>query len=169
VLLASVLFMRRMATTTEGRFSHDRLPGPLPEGVVVYDLVGPLFFGAAERAMGAIRAIDSGVRVVIFRMEQLLTVDVTGLVALEGVLEELERHGIKAVLVGVRRPARELFARAGLAPVKGKLAFCDDMESAFRLLGARVRGLRRMDIGPVRVDVLRRRRKPRPRPPDQLG
>ncbi|MBS1150969.1 MAG: putative SulP family transporter, partial [Myxococcaceae bacterium] len=168
VLLASVLFMRRMATTTEGHFSRDRLPGPLPPGAVVYDVVGPLFFGAAERAMGAIRAIDAKVQVVIFRMEQLLTVDVTGLVALEGVLEELERHGIKVVLVGLRPPAREMFERAGLAPVEGKLAFCNDMESAFRLLGARLHHYRRTDIGPVRVDVLRRRRRSRSKPADHL-
>ena len=34
--------------------------------------------GAAERAMGAIRAIDSTVRVLVFNMEQVLTIDVTG-------------------------------------------------------------------------------------------
>lgn len=158
VLLASILFIRRMATTTAGTlsFDHASLPGPLPKGVVVYDLVGPLFFGAAERAMGAIRAIDSSVKVLLFNMEQVITIDVTGLVALEGVLEEMAHHGIKVILVGVPPASRALFKRAGLEPVPGKLAFCDDLEAAYALLGAKLHSYERQSTGPIRLHVLNR-------------
>ncbi len=158
VLLAGILFIRRMATTTEGRLSvdHEALPGPLPKGVVVYDLVGPLFFGGAERAMGAIRAIDSSVKVLLFNMEQVLTIDVTGLVALEGVLEEMEHHGIKVILVGVPPRARALFDRAGLKAVAGKLAFSDDLEQAYGLIGAKLEHAQRRQAGPIRLHVLNR-------------
>jgi SulP family sulfate permease len=131
VLMASMLFMRRMAVTTEGHFTHQDLPGGLPEGVVVYDINGPLFFGAAERAMGALRAIGANVKVVVFRMEQMLALDVTGLVALETVLDEMEHHGIKVLLVGVPQRAKEMFAKAGLVPEEGKLAFADSLDQAF--------------------------------------
>lgn len=156
VMLASLLFMRRMAVTTRGRFVEEGLPGNLPEGVTVYDLTGPLFFGAAERAMGAIRAIGAHVKVVIFRMEQVLAVDVTGLVALETVLDEMEHHGIKVILVGVPGPAQDMFQKAGLIPVEGKLAFCDTLDEAFALLGARMHRYRRLRVGPVRLHVLNR-------------
>jgi SulP family sulfate permease len=168
VLLASMLFMRRMATTTQGKFVEHGLPGTLPEGVTVYDITGPLFFGAAERAMGAIRAIGEHVKVVVFRMEQVLAVDVTGLVALETVLDEMERHGIKVVLVGVPPKALEMFKKAGLAPVEGKLAFCDTIEQAFAMLGARLHRYRRLRVGPVRVHVLNKHKKAVAKSPRQL-
>lgn len=172
IVLAALLFMRRMATTTEGRIAepdHHALPGPLPEGVVIYDLVGPLFFGAAERALGAIRNLDERVAVVIFRMEQVITVDLTGLVALEGVLEEMARHRIKAVLVGLRPQARELLERSGVEPVPERLAFCADMEEAFHLIGARLHAYRRLKAGPLRFHVLHRHRSSLVRPRRQTG
>lgn len=169
VLLASMLFMRRMAVTTEGKFVESGLPVPLPEGVTLYDINGPLFFGAAERAMGAIRAIGDHVKVVIFRMDQVDHVDVTGLVALESVLEELARHGIKAVLVGAPEAALQMFAKAGLKPVEGKLAICRTLDEALTLLGARVHHYRRTRTGPVRVHVMDRHKRAAahsPRPVD---
>jgi SulP family sulfate permease len=159
VVLASLLFMRRMAATTQGRFVEHGLPTPPPPGVTVYDLTGPLFFGAAERAMGALRAIGEHVKVVVFRMEQVTAVDVTGLVALETVLAELERHGIKVVLVGVAPDARALFTKAGLLPVEGKLAMATTVEEAFAMLGAKLPRYRRVHVGPVRVQVLNRHRR----------
>lgn len=159
VLLASMLFMRRMAVTTEGRVVEHGLPATPPEGVIVYDINGPLFFGAAERAMGAIRAIGADVKVVVFRMDQVSMVDVTGLVALETVLDELERHGIKVVLVGVRDAAREMFRAAGMVPVEGKLAFAQTTEEAFELLGAKIQRYQRRRLGPVRIHVLDHRRR----------
>ncbi len=159
MVLASLLFMRRMAQTTRGRFVEHGLPSPVPPGVTVYDLTGPLFFGAAERAMGALRAIGEHVKVVVFRMDQVTTVDVTSLVALETVLSELARHGIKVVLVGVGSDARALFTRAGVVPVEGTLAFAATVEEAFALLGAKLPRYRRVLVGPVRVHVLDRHRR----------
>ncbi len=162
VVLASLLFMRRMATTTEGRIAepdHRALPGPLPEGVVIYDLVGPLFFGAAERAVRAIRAIGGDVRVVIFRMEQVPSADVTGLVAMEGVMEELHRHGIKLILVGLRGQAREAFERGGFQAMPDRLALCEDMRGAFQLMDAKLHTYRRRPgLGPLRIQALPRHR-----------
>jgi SulP family sulfate permease len=55
VLLAALLFMRRMAelssVTLVGK-GHAALVPPLPPGVILYDVAGPLFFGAAQKAMG---------------------------------------------------------------------------------------------------------------------
>jgi SulP family sulfate permease len=158
VLLASLLFIRRMARTTTGTIAQDHsdLPGPLPPGVVLYDLVGPLFFGAAERAMGAIRAIDSKVKVVVFNMEQVLGIDVTGLVALEGVLEEMAHHHIKVIVCNVPPPVQELFDRAGLHSIPGRLAFCGSFGQVYELLGAKHERYERKGNGPLRVHVLTR-------------
>ena len=104
VVLAALMFMRRMAEVTEVRVaageSHAAL-GPLPPGVAVYDINGPLFFGAAERAMSTLELVAAKTRVVILRMANVSTIDATGLVALESALAELRRHGCMAILSGV--------------------------------------------------------------------
>ena len=167
IVLASLLFMRRMATVSEGHVSHPdhrALPGPLPEGVVIYDLSGPLFFGAAERALNAMRAIGADVRVIIFRMEQVPSADVSGLVAMEGVLREMERQRIKAIFVGLHGQAKEVFERGGLRDKEGEVAFCANMIEAFRVMNARLHTYRRRNLGPISFQVLHRE-KTKPRAP----
>ena len=159
VMLASLLFMRRMAVNATGQFAEpdrNQLPGPLPEGVVIYDMVGPLFFGAAERAVGALRAIDAKVKVIIFRMERVPTADLTGLVAAESVLHEMEAQGIKSIFVGLHGQAREVFERGGITSRPDKVAICETMEEAFKLIGVRLHTYRRHRVGPIHFQVLNR-------------
>lgn len=159
IVLASLLFMRRMASLSEGHVSapdHRALPGPLPEGVIIYDLSGPLFFGAADRALHAIRAIGEEVRVIIFRMEQVPSADVTGLVAMEGVLREMSRQSIKAIFVGLQGQTREVFERGGLREKPDEVAFCATMVDAFRLMDARLHTYKRRNLGSFRFQVLHR-------------
>ena len=161
IVLASLLFMRRMASLSEGHVSHAdhrALPGPLPEGVVIYDLSGPLFFGAAERALNAMRAIGTDVRVIIFRMEQVPSADVTGLVAMEGVLREMARQQIKAIFVGLHGQARDVFQRGGLQDKPGEVAFCATMVDAFQVMNAKLHTYRRRNLGPLKFQVLHRER-----------
>ncbi|HJW33746.1 MAG TPA: C4-dicarboxylic acid transporter DauA, partial [Holophagaceae bacterium] len=172
VMLASLLFMRRMAAVTEGRIAepdHSALPGPLPEGVVIYDLSGPLFFGATERAMGAIRAIGGDVRAVIFRMEQVPAADVTGIVALEGVLEELARQRVKVILVGLQPNVKAAFAKAGVVAKEGHVAVCDDMVAAFQALHAKLHPIRHLEKGALHFHLLHRHKAQLGRTRRQVG
>ena len=108
--LAAMLFMRRMVEVTEAHMVGDAeetaLPGPVPPGVVVYRVYGPLFFGAAQKAMGALGSIGNTARVVVFWLEQVPAMDATGLVALESAIERLRDAGIVAVLHGLRTQPR---------------------------------------------------------------
>ena len=111
VLLAALLFMRRMIKLTRMRLfsgAHPGLPQALPEGVFVYHIDGPLFFGAAQKAMETLRVIADKARVVILRMEDVPDMDATGLVALESALDRLERQKISIILSGVQRQPRRL-------------------------------------------------------------
>lgn len=163
VVFASLLFMRRMASTTQGDVAEadpGALPGTLPPGVVLYDITGPLFFGAAERAMGALRAIDSATRAVVFRLERVPTIDATGLVAFESAIAELNRHQILAVLVGLQPQAARLLHRAGILPEEGRVAICADMVAAFHALGAPVNAppsRRPRRKGPIQIHVQARK------------
>jgi sulfate permease, SulP family len=115
VVLAALLFMRRMASLTktdvfEGE-SHAST-GPLPPGVVVYDIHGPLFFGAAQKAMGALGVVDQTARAVVLRLDDVPTIDSTGLVALESALDLLRRHGCMAVIIGLKAQPEGLLRKA---------------------------------------------------------
>lgn len=168
VVFASLLFMRRMAHTTQGDLVEadpGALPGPLPAGVVIYDITGPLFFGAAERAMGALRAIDSATRAVIFRLEQVPNIDATGLVAFESAIAELNRHHIKAILVGLQPQAARLMNRAGIVADAGRVAICADMVEAYKALGAPLREtrLRPLRTGRIQIHIQARKLGSKPR------
>lgn len=129
VVLAALLFIRRMseisgATLVGGPDGHTALG--LPPGVVFYDVAGPMFFGAAEKAFEALTVVSDGVHTVIMDLEDVPAIDATGLVALETTVQRLNGFGIKVVLSGVRSQPRRALAKAGFADSPGKLEITDN-------------------------------------------
>src|SRR5262245_17379355 len=133
IVMAALLFMRRMAevsgVTLVSGGHHPALAVPLPRGIVVYDLAGPLFFGAAQKAMSALRTVERRkVQVVVLDMEDVPALDATGLVSLESLIAELNADAIKVVLVGVQPQPLRAFARAGWKDRKGRLRIFQSVE-----------------------------------------
>ncbi|MGZ3438915.1 MAG: C4-dicarboxylic acid transporter DauA [Polyangia bacterium] len=138
VVLAALLFMKRMAELSETKLDigtmakHD-----LPPGVKLYEVAGPLFFGAAQRAMSALDQISGvkgeGPQSVILFLGQVPAIDATGVVALETTVDKLKRSGNKVILAGMRAQVAEVVARAGLVAERGKLAIAPDLDSALSL------------------------------------
>jgi sulfate permease, SulP family len=125
VVLASLLFLRRMSEVSTVRLVDEHpfgLDRPLPSGVVLYEVAGPLFFGAARQAMAALAATNKGVRVVVLDLRSVPAMDVTGLVALESAMERLQRAQVFVVLAGVQPQPLRVMARAGWRGRRGKLA-----------------------------------------------
>src|SRR5450432_2416160 len=96
VVLAALLFMRRMAELTQGKLTAPEagaavadLPPTLAGKVALYEIAGPLFFGAAQKAMASLGLISSSIKVVILRLENVPVMDATGLVALESAIASL--------------------------------------------------------------------------------
>lgn len=125
IMLAALLFMRRMAEVSGVRLvgsRHPALDAPLPPGVLLYDVAGPLFFGAAQKAMSALAVVEKQkVQVVMLDLEDVPAIDATGLVALESLIHRLNGAGIKVVLVGVEGQPLRALARAGFRNRKGRL------------------------------------------------
>ncbi len=125
ILIAALLFMRRMAevsgVTLVGE-GHPDLEEPLPRGVVLYDIAGPLFFGAAQKAMMALRTVEQRhVLVVVLDLEHVPAIDATGLVGLESLVKRLNEAKIKVILVGVQDQPLRALAKAGWRNRKGRL------------------------------------------------
>ena len=111
---------------------------PLPPELVVFEVGGPLFFGAAQKAISQLHAVDRTVRVVVIDLSSVPAIDVTGLVALESAVDSLYRDGIHAVLGGVNeQPARAL-ERAHWQSSEGRLEIFTDMKEAMAVARAMV-------------------------------
>ncbi|HET9959093.1 MAG TPA: C4-dicarboxylic acid transporter DauA [Polyangiaceae bacterium] len=121
VLLAAVLFMRRMAELTQTRVLHGSSEGnsvrdteQLPAAIAVYEILGPLFFGAAQRGMAALDALSDRVRIVVLDLSRVPVIDASGLVALESALERLRRARRFVILGGPLPEPKAVFDRAEL-------------------------------------------------------
>jgi sulfate permease, SulP family len=133
VVLAALLFMKRMAEVTEMRLVDEHPFGidrPLPQGVLLYEIAGPLFFGAAQQAMSALHTVDKGVRVVILDLRAVPALDATALVGLESAFDRLWKDQVFVILAGVRPQPLRAMARAGWRGRHGRMAIYRSFERA---------------------------------------
>ncbi len=132
VLLAALMFMKRMAvltkTTTLQQVKFEKFT--VPPGVRIYEMAGPLFFGAAKTAMEAIHTAGGLDHTVIISMQNVPTMDATGLVALESVLDRLKRSKVKVIFAGVTLEVAEIMKEAGIERKPGQIAYAPDVETA---------------------------------------
>jgi SulP family sulfate permease len=141
VVLAALLFMRRMADLTHGTLMGGDVGGadaaaPAPEvpkalagKVAIYEIAGPLFFGAAQKAMSRLGGLSGRASVVVIRLDKVPTMDATGLVALESAIATLTKQGCVAILTGLQQQPAELLERAGFRHKPWRLMLRPDLAS----------------------------------------
>jgi SulP family sulfate permease len=131
MVLAAFLFMRNMIRFSdvsmltgemedneEGKDLEALENYSIPADVEVYEITGPLFFGAAYKFKDAMKFIKRRPRVLIIRMRKVPIIDATGLKTVEEVFKESKHHGTKMILSEVEslqvidelRSSRLLFA-----------------------------------------------------------
>jgi sulfate permease, SulP family len=127
VMLAALLLMSRMADLvstrplTETPHHTDRT---VPRGVLLYEVAGPLFFGAAQKAIHVLESLHQTTRAVVFDLTAVPSIDYTALVALESAILKLQSRNILVVLAGIQTQPAQLFAKAGMKAIPGKLVLC---------------------------------------------
>jgi sulfate permease, SulP family len=134
VVLASFLFMNRMAEITRSRVLQEEADGEtdrtLPAGVALYEIAGALFFGAAKNAMTALDAIGERAKVVVIGLGRVGVIDASGLVALESALDQLRRSRKFVIIAGPLPEPRHVFEKAELEVKLDHVLFADDVETA---------------------------------------
>jgi SulP family sulfate permease len=143
IVLAALLFMHRMVEVTQTELvhaDHPALPRALPAGAIVYDIDGPLFFGAAQKAMGALGAIGGRAKVVILRLEGVPVLDATGLVALESAVERLRRSRCAVIFCGLQPQPARVLQRSELGSTHSTVQHCPDIEAAIAAAEEALRG-----------------------------
>ncbi|MFA6084075.1 SulP family inorganic anion transporter [Mucilaginibacter sp.] len=110
MILAAFLFMRKMMQTSsvqQAIFQADQLPDRelnpqnIPIGVDVFEINGPLFFGAAYKFKDAMKVVEKPARVLIIRMGNVPVIDATGIRVLKDVHKEIKKKGTKLILAEV--------------------------------------------------------------------
>jgi SulP family sulfate permease len=133
LLLAAGLFIKRMSELTDtaalSRQQREALRD-LPAHVLAYAIRGPLFFGAAEKALSVLRRFTPGVRVVIVDISAVPLLDMTALAALDNVLRDYRQQGIALILSGPTAQVRLQLRRADIHRRAGQLAYVRDLPQA---------------------------------------
>jgi SulP family sulfate permease len=140
MLLAAVLFIHRIAETTEVSrvTSSDELETAeqvahgkeIPEGVLVYRIFGPFFFGAAEKMEDALEEMGTLPRALILRMQLVPAMDSTALNALESITERLQASGGVLILSGPHRQPLQMMSKAGFIDKIGRRNICAHFDDA---------------------------------------
>ena len=146
LLCACLLFMRRMAETTDVKVISDEInPAEedsdfqlgnlehltIPEGVEVYEINGPYFFGAGNRfeeIMGALHHKRPRVRII--RMRKVPFVDSTGIHNLTNLCLMSQKEGIQIVLSGVNPKVQAVLHKAGFDTMLGEENICSHINFA---------------------------------------
>jgi SulP family sulfate permease len=134
VVLAALLFMRRMSTLTKVELEARTDSGyEVPKGIRVYEIAGPLFFGAAKTAMETLHTVGGTDHTCVLDMRNVPVIDATGLVALESTVERLLKSNVKVIFAGLEPNVSEKFDKAGIKRAPGKIAYAPDVETAISM------------------------------------
>ncbi len=142
-VMATMLFMKRMSDITESKLMVDNTKEEnrnglqLPPGTSFYEVNGPLFFGAAQRAMDSLHASESDAfKTLIIHMGKVPVIDATGFAALENAVESLVRRKKVVILAGPLPHPRKIFDKARLdTRHPGQVHVVENLDEAIRLAG----------------------------------
>ena len=153
LVLAAVLFMKRMADVTdvtgwkydddfhkvnEENDNYDEEKDAdnislknVPKHTLVFEINGPLFFGAADK-LNAI-ALNIKEDILILRMRSVPAMDATALHTLEGVLDTCKKHNTTLIFSHVNKQPYSVMEKSGFADRVGKDKFCRNIDEALAL------------------------------------
>lgn len=137
VVLAALLFMRRMSNVTQmhGWKEVDPENDPdsislrvIPEHTMVYEISGPLFFATAGKLLQITPKNDT--EVLVLRMRSVSTIDATAMQSLELLYDSFKRRGVQLVLSHVNKQPMQVMRKAGYDKKLGAENFCAHIDDA---------------------------------------
>lgn len=143
LLIACLLFMKRMAETTQIKVIADEIdPNEetdaevheehliIPKGVEVYEINGPYFFGIANKFEELMANMDDHPKVRVIRMRRVPFIDSTGIHNLQNLCEMSHREGTHIVLSGVTPNVYNVLGHNGFCQLLGKDHICPNINVA---------------------------------------
>ncbi|MBQ6843576.1 MAG: STAS domain-containing protein [Agathobacter sp.] len=139
IVLAAMLFMSRMSEVTEvaGWKYIDDENDPdhidlkvVPNNATVYEISGPLFFGAADKILNI--KLKEKYNVLILRMRSVTALDATAMHFLEQFYEKCEKKNITLILSHVNEQPMRVMKKAGFDKLVGEENFCAHIDDALK-------------------------------------
>ncbi len=138
LVLASMLFMKRMADVTEAHAwvdvdDEDTDPDhillkKIPQNTKVYEINGPMFFAANDKFRYILD--DKKIDVLVIRMRNVPAIDATGVESLMRIVKRCNRHNVKVIFSHVNEQPMHAMMKAGFGELVGNENFCDHIDTA---------------------------------------
>lgn len=138
LVLAALLFMKRMADVTEAHAwvevdDEDTDPDhillkKIPQNTRVYEINGPMFFAASDKFRYVLS--DQNIDILCIRMRNVPAIDATGVETLMRMVQRCERHGVKVIFSHVNEQPMHAMEKAGFIEQVGRENFCDHIDTA---------------------------------------
>ncbi len=145
VTLACLLFMKHMSEAVEIKSewrksntlydedaAYEAQRQSLPQGVEVFQITGPFFFGVASNLVDTLKAMGEMPKVLILRMRLVPYLDATGEYALESVIKRCGDSGTKIILSGLQRQPMRMLKNAHIEDGKAHISFAPDYATALK-------------------------------------
>lgn len=140
ILMAAILFMKRMSDVAgvESWKLADEEDDPdslslrkVPENTRVYEINGPLFFGAADKLL-TISLNEREMKCLVLRMRSVTAIDATAMHNLEDMLAECQQKQIRLILSHVNEQPLHVMEKAGFLEKVGRENLCAHIDDALR-------------------------------------
>lgn len=140
MVLAVFLFMRRMTQISNVNIITKEINDKdddkaiskykVPKDVEVFEVTGPMFFGAAYKFKESMKLIENPPKILIIRMRFVPVIDATGLHTLKEVYKQVNNQGTKLILSGVQLGIYRELEKSRLLFHVGKANICPDIDRA---------------------------------------
>ena len=144
VILAILHFMRRMSEAVETQPVDRRAIATalselgvreLPPGLVVYEIAGPMFFGAVEKFERALLGTHTLPEALILRLDRVPFIDITGIQTLEEVIRDLQDRKVRVLLCEANPRVLGKLKTAGVLSTLGSLGYQPTLQAALLQAG----------------------------------
>ena len=152
VVLSAFLFMKRMADVTnveaitgelvdspDGTMQGDAdgvARRQIPEGVEVYEVNGPFFFGAADKIKDVLHFVAKKPKVFVLRMRNVPALDASGIRVLDDLFESFSHDGIRFLIAGINAQPLAALDKAGRRDRYGRANFVANLDEALAVARA---------------------------------
>lgn len=154
LVIACVLFMKRVMETTQISVITDEIdPNKesdlevheehliVPEGVEVYEINGPYFFGIATKFEEIMARLGDRPKIRIIRMRKVPFIDSTGIHNLTTLCKMSQKENIHIILSGVNDQVHAVLEKSGFYELLGKENICSNINKALEVAAKEVKEL----------------------------
>lgn len=139
IIMAAILFMKRMSDVTEvegWKYLDDETDAgsislrQVPKNTLVYEMTGPLFFGAADKILHI--AVKENTNCLVLRMRSVNAIDATAMHNFESLLSTCQKKKVQLILSHVNEQPMNVMKKSGFYEMVGQENFCEHIDAALK-------------------------------------